>query len=243
MNQINTFSRSKLRNNELLTFYREVEESIRGNQSADKLNIEALYTAYTTAVQTYADAIVNVSKSALTEQIEAADQQRDSLFVGICETIRTGTRHFKPATAQAAKNLMPVVDVYAGAATKSIDDETSYLNNFMAELNAEKHTADISALGLAEWIENLETANLNVARLSMQRTNEQLATGTSTGAGMRTRTEADNAYDQMTQMLNALCLVNGPEKYQTTFDFINARIKHYQDMLAQRKGKAEAEKK
>lgn len=243
MTQINSFNRQSMRNNELLTFYREVENFIQGKQAADKLNIETLFTTYQAALEAYATAIVTVSKSALTEQIEAADKERDNLFVGICETIRTGTRHFRAATAQAAKNLMPVVNTYAGISSKSLDDETGYINNFISQLCEDKYVSDIENLDLAEWIESLDDANSKVSRLSVQRTNEKVASGASTGAGMKTRTEVNSAYDTMVQMLNALCMVNGETNYKATFEVINARIKHYQDVLAQRKGKAGSKQK
>lgn len=244
MIQIKTFSRSKMRNNELLTFYTEVREVINtAGPGAEKLNIQALFAPFEAAIEAYSAAILNISKSALTEQIEAADAARDNLFVGICEVVRTGTRHFKAATQTAAKSLMPIIDAYMGAATRSIDDETSYITNFMNELSQEKNSAALTALGLIEWIENLSSVNTDVQILTAQRTREQVEAGTSTGAGMRTRTEVDATYDTMVQMLNALCMVGGEAKYLSTFEFINARIKHYQDVLAQRQGKSEAKKK
>lgn len=241
MIQIKTFNRCKLRNNELLTFYTEVRETITtAGPGAEKLNIQSLFTPYEAAIDAYSAAILNISKSALTEQIEAADAARDNLFVGICEIVRTGTRHFTAATQTAAKSLMPIIDAYTGAADRSIDDETSYITNFIGELSQTKNSAALTALALAEWIENLSSANTDVQILTTQRTQEQVDAGTSTGAGMRTRTEADTTYDTMVQMLNALCLVGGEAKYLPTFELINARIKHYQDVLAQRKGKSEA---
>lgn len=244
MIQINSFNRSKLRNNELHTFYTEVATAVStAGTGEEKLNVADLYTAFNLAVNAYGQAILNIAKSALTADLTEADAQRDNLFVGFCETVRNGLRHFTPAKQQAARLLMPVVEAYTGAADKSIDDETGYITNFLTELDQDKYVDAFTALDLNEWFEALGAANDKVAKISAQRTAEQVASGTSTGAGTATRAAADAAYNALTQMLNALCMVKGEALYRDTFEYINARIKHYQDLLAQRKGVAEAGKK
>ena len=135
------------------------------------------------------------------------------------ETIRNGERHYDPDRRTAAAALMPIVNAYTGIQERSIDDETGLVNNFIQDLREEKNTAYLAALGLDEWLTALETANNQCATLTVQRSN-----------GI---TE--------TELLNALAVVNDDNApYAEVFGKINNRIKHYEDVLANRAGVAAA---
>lgn len=129
------------------------------------------------------------------------------------------------------------MNAYTGIQERSIDDETGLVNNFIQDLREEKNTAYLAALGLDNWLTALETANNQCATLTVQRSNE----ATETGASKAARNALNTAYADLVELLNALAVVNDDNAlYAEVFGKINNRIKHYEDVLANRAGVAAA---
>lgn len=236
---INPFGkRFNLRNNEFLTYCTEVRNFIEeAGAGAGALDCEKRFTPYVAALEAYGDAIVVVTASELTAKLAEADRERDNLLVGTMETIRNGERHYDSDRRTAAAALTPIVNAYTGIQERSIDDETGLVNNFIQDLREEKNTAYLAALGLDEWLTALETANNQCATLTVQRSNE----ATETGASKAARNALNTAYADLVELLNALAVVNDDNAlYAEVFGKINNRIKHYEDVLANRAGVAAA---
>ena len=120
---------------------------------------------------------------------------------------------------------------------RPIDDETGLVTNFIQDLREDKYTAYLAALGLDEWLKALETANNQCATLTVQRSNGI----TETGASKAARNALNTAYADLVELLNALAVVNDDNApYAEVFGKINNRIKHYEDVLANRAGVAAA---
>ena len=221
---IRTFpKRAKLRNNEFMTYCTEVRNFIEeAGAGAGALDCEKVVTA-----------------SELTAKLAEADRERDNLLVGTMETIRNGERHYDPDRRTAAATLVPIVNAYSGIQTRPIDDETGLVNNFIQDLREEKNSAYLAALGLDDWLTALETANNQCATLTVQRSNGI----TETGASKAARLTLNTAYADLVELLNALAVVNDDNAaYAELFGKINNRIKHYEDVLANRAGVAAANK-
>ena len=111
------------------------------------------------------------------------------------------------------------------------------MTNFIQDLREDKYTAYLAALGLDEWLKALETANNQCATLTVQRSNGI----TETGASKAARNALNTAYADLVELLNALAVVNDDNApYAEVFGKINNRIKHYEDVLANRAGVAAA---
>ena len=236
---INPFGkRFNLRNNEFITYCTEVRNFIEeAGAGAGALDCEKRFTPYVAALEAYGDAIVVVTASELTAKLAEADRERDNLLVGTMETIRNGERHYDPDRRTAAAALTPIVNAYTGIQERSIDDETGLVNNFIQDLREEKNTAYLAALGLDDWLTALETANNQCATLTVQRSNGI----TETGASKAARNALNTAYADLVELLNALAVVNDDNAlYAEVFGKINNRIKHYEDVLANRAGMAAA---
>jgi hypothetical protein len=86
----------------------------------------------------------------------------------------------------------------------------------------------------------LETANKTVDQLMTERYEESEA---KTALVMReVRIKIDDAYNAIIERINALIIVEGEEKYREFVTALNVVIKRYNDIQAQRKGKAAAKK-
>ena len=94
MTKIQTFgTKTRLKNNESLTFGREIETAIEA-KGDDTLEITDIFPDYKAKLQAFDDSIVNVAKSSITEQMTTGNKQRGNLHVAILIEIRNGLRHF-----------------------------------------------------------------------------------------------------------------------------------------------------
>lgn len=235
MAKIQSFgTKTKLKNNEGLTFGREVETRVEEG-GAETFNVEEAFATYSAALDDFDASIVDVRKSTLTQEMTQADADRDNIYVGTVEQINTGTRHFDPTKKAAALRLKPIADTYIGGQKRSFDDQTGFTTNFVQALRADANKADVTALGLGEWITQLEAANKRCSDLSVARSAQE-ATRAPKGSSTTTRHAFEKAYDALVERFNALALVNGDSAYLDLFGWWNARIDHYRRVLDQNLG-------
>lgn len=236
MVKIQTFgTKTRLKNNESLTFGREIEAKIE-EKGADKLAIDDIFPDYQIKLQSFDDSIVNISKSFYTSQMNEANKQRGRLHVAILTQIRNFTRHYVEEKRNAALRLLPLADTFVGAQRRSFDDQTSFINNFLQELTSDKYKDDVTLVELDNWIKELKKVNELCASLTMQRTAEYSQKAGKGGTEV-TRPIYEKAYNALVEKLNALAMVNGDEKYAELFAWWNARIDHYRVVISNNLGK------
>ena len=90
----------------------------------------------------------------------------------------------------------------------------------------------LSAIGLKEWVDQLESLNKRFIQLFSDRNAIQATT--ITGASKAGREEADKAYRAFVKRVNALIEVNGEEDYLTVVNNMNKLIDYQQTILAAR---------
>lgn len=235
MAKIQTFgTKTRLKNNESLTFGREIEAKIE-EKGAAELAVDDLFPDFQEKLQAFDDTIVNVSKSFYTNQMNEANKQRGKLHVAILTQIRNFLRHFNTEKREAAQRLISFADTFVGAQRRSFDDLTSFINNFLQELTADKYKADVTLVELDDWIKELQKVNDQCATLTVQRTAEHSQKAGKGGTEM-TRPAFEKAYNALVEKLNALAIVNGDEKFAELFAWWNARIDHYRVVISNNLG-------
>jgi hypothetical protein len=102
-------------------------------------------------------------------------------------------------------------------------------------LEEPQNTDYITDLGLREWVKFLFQANEDFDILMMQRYGETAKRPT---INMRqTRDSVDKLFRAMLDLLEALAMVNGAEKYTTFIAELNAITQRYENILAMQKGR------
>lgn len=236
MAKIQTFgTKTRLKNNEILTFGREVESTIEAKGAAE-LVVDDLFPDYKDKLQSFDDSIVNVAKSFYTNQMNEANKQRGSLHVAIIAQIKNFLRHFKPEKRSAAERLTAFTDTFVGAQRRSFDDQTSFINNFLQELSSDKYKEDVTLVELDEWIKELQKVNDLCPSLTIKRT-EEYSQKPGKGSTEVTRPLFEKSYNLLVEKLNALAIVNGDDKYAELFAWWNARIDHYRVVISNNLGK------
>lgn len=227
-------TKTRLKNNESLTFGREIEVAIEAAGAAD-LGIDDLFSVFLENMQNFDDSIVNISKSVYTIQMNAANKLRGNLHVSIITQIRNGLRHFDKDKFNAAERLSTLANTFTGAQKRSFDDQTSFINNFLQELASDKYKDDATLLALDPWITELKKANEACMELTLQRTKEY-SEKSGKGSTEITRPIYEKSYNALVEKLNALALVNGEEKYVGLFAWWNARIDYYRVVISSNLG-------
>lgn len=236
MGKIQMFgTKTRLKNNESLTFGREIEAKIV-EKGAAELVVDDIFPDYQEKLQSFDDSIVNVSKSYITTQMNEANKQRGSMLVAIMTQIKNTLRHFDLDKQAAAQRLIAFADTFVGGQRRSFDDQTSFINNFLQEITADKYKADVTLVELDDWIKELKKVNDLCASLTVERTAER-SQKIGKGGTEIARPAFEKAYNALVEKLNALAIVNGDDKYVELFAWWNARIDHYRVVISNNLGK------
>ncbi|WFE84783.1 DUF6261 family protein [Parabacteroides chongii] len=231
MVKIQTFgTKTRLKNNESLTFGREIETAIE-TIGAKSIGIEDIFPEYKEKLQIFDDSIVNISKSPYTDQMNEANKLRGDYHVAIIVEMKNAMRHYDKDKLAAAKRIKTLSDTFIGAQRRSFDDQTSFINNFLQALASDQYKEDATLLGLDPWITELKKVNELCSNLTLKRTKERSEKSVKGNTEM-TRPVFEKAYAAIVEKLNALAMINGDEKYAELFAWWNSRIDHYRVVIS-----------
>ncbi|MDR2882527.1 MAG: DUF6261 family protein, partial [Alistipes sp.] len=206
MEKIRNVYLHNLRNDEHFQFVEFVLELV-GEAGATVPGVEAQARALAAAHARENEALRKITRSALTAALAAAGRERAGVFRGMADTARAALHHFDHGARDAATRVGIVMDTYGNLAHISLVEATSATHNLLGELAAHR-AADVAALGLGPWADELGRLNRRVERLLEERADE--------GAGrtplvLKTvRTEVDAAYRALVEMVGARATVASP---------------------------------
>jgi hypothetical protein len=222
----------RLRNEEHFQFHTDFKNLTESSNPAS-LGIAETFENYLVQHGNEKEALDVIRKSAVTDDIAEADALRDDIYKGLRDAMKAAGRHFLPEKQQAATRIQVVLDHYNGLSIKPYDEETAAITSMIAELAT--HAADITLLGLSDWVSELQANNEAFDSLKKARYSE-IASKTQLRM-KQTRVAADDAYTRVTERINALAIVNGDAAYAAYINELNQRIASYSNLLAQRKGR------
>jgi hypothetical protein len=235
----NRFGVEKLRNEEWFQFYTEFKTLVEQYRPSS-LNISPLFSVFVTLYADADEALEIIRKSATTEQLADSDAARDGTLRGFNNAVKSALDHFNAPKREAAKRVQIVIDTYGNIARMYYDEETASIYNFLQEMKG-KYADDITLLELTGWVEQLDTDNKAFDVLMKSRYSEE-AQKTSLRL-LPIRTEIDRNYRDTLDRIDALVLINGSvPPYSAFVKDLNARTLRFENILAQRQGRAAAKK-
>lgn len=237
MSEIQTSPKSKLKNNELLSFGRSVENKIL-EIGASELGVNNFFVAFQEALEAYDSSLIKIRKSAITTEMRNADKVRTDLQTCVLAQIRLFTKHFKEESKAAALRLLPIANRFKNTSQLSYDDQTGVVSNLIQLAESDTYKNDFALLGLTEWMTELKSANLKCDELTNARRDEK-GERNSLLKIEQTRPAFCTAYDKLVSALNANALLNGDGKYLNLFAWWNAMIDEYRVIISLRYGKGE----
>jgi len=234
MIKIETIKSKDLHNEEHYQFETDFKSLVKQYTPA-ALNIDVAYTAYLLLYKDEGDALELIIKSAITTDMEAANTKRKVTFRGLSDSVTSACIHFKPTVKAAAIRLKVVFDHYGNLNQKPNDDLSASIGNLLADMTT-TYAADITAVGLGDWVTELQANNDAYVALAKARYNENAA---KTPLRMDdVRVKVDASYHAIVERIHALMLINGDTAYKAFITDLNLRITHYNNLIAQRKGRA-----
>ena len=238
MSEIKGITLKDLQQNESFEFHSSVYNVFASVQSGVSA---AVVDGYGDTVDGFDAALKQIRESAVTDALTAADARRDNAWRGLHNAVTLALKHFNAATVQAAHVLDIIIRNYGNPTDKSYPNETSMIFNLCQELGTEANTALLQTVGAADRFEELEAANDNFRALFEQRGNEQsiLVAGLAKDA----RKAAEDAYRLLVKTVNAMLVLNPTAVLERCVERVNYFVDYYGNLIARRKGIAEAEKK
>ena len=214
----------------------EAEEGVLANDVARKA-VEALKAAYNEE----RESLTLSTKSLLTDDIHAADMERDGLFTGFKGTVMAQQHMPYADKAKAAKELTQRIKDFRLRRTLQLDEETALLGKLIEECEG-KYATHVEQLSVTAYVSALKEANDRVRRLINERMqNQRLRKEAEVDSSRR---GSDKAYRWLVGVVNAMQILLGDEARVGHFiDFMNALIKRYRQVVfAKRKRKTDGAK-
>ena len=178
-------------------------------------------------------------KNASTDEILAADADRDTLYSAYYRSVKSFLRVSSADLHTAAKTLWQSLVDYGIKPSMQLERETGAIQNLLADCE-QKYSAEVAKLGLQTVLASLKTANAKVSELLYSRTTEQ--SKQMAGALRKARQQSDEAFKQVRKVANAMATLGSAEALKPFADFVNQLIKRYEDEVLPKKKKADDKK-
>ena len=175
-------------------------------------------------------------KHASTDEILAADADRDTLYSAYYRSVKSFLRVSSADLHTAAKTLWQSLVDYGIKPSMQLERETGAIQNLLADCE-QKYSAEVAKLGLQTVLASLKTANAKVSELLYSRTTEQ--SKQVAGALRKARQQSDEAFKQVRKVSNAMATLGSAEALKPFTDFVNQLIKRYEDEVLPKKKKAD----
>jgi hypothetical protein len=232
----NLIIRFRLENlrNETHVEYNETVDGLVLKYNPQTLGISVQYGAYKSALEVEVSVLDVVRKSEYTIEINAQDHVRDGIFRGFADAVQSVCRHFNPDKRKSAGKISVALEQYGNIAAKTFDQESAAIDDLLRELN-DRHSDDVTLLGLSEWTKQLDTENQTFKQLMSERYTE--AAQRPATRMKSARAETDKTLRTMLDMVDALARVNGDAAYLPFINELNAVSARYRNQLAQTAGR------
>ena len=175
-------------------------------------------------------------KNASTDEILAADADRDTLYSAYYRSVKSFLRVSSSDLHTAAKTLWQSLVDYGIKPSMQLERETGAIQNLLEDCE-QKYSAEVAKLGLQTVLASLKTANAKVSELLYSRTTEQ--SKQVAGALRKARQQSDEAFKQVRKVANAMATLGSAEVLKPFADFVNQLIKRYEDEVLPKKKKAD----
>jgi hypothetical protein len=220
-----------LRNEAHFQFQTEFCDTVVAS-NPETLKIKSEFDAYLPLYRQEEEALNKIMKSAITEDIWAADKGRDFTFRGLAGTNRSAQNHFNAEIAVAAKRLQIVFDRHGNLTQKTFNEETASIHSLLLELKGD-YAADVETVQLGDWVQELDANNRAFDALMKERYDESAAR--SSLVLKEVRKEVDAAYRNIVKRINALAFIEGGEVYDNFILRMNVVVEKYNSLVAGRR--------
>lgn len=232
MKEIEEFYLKNLSNGAHTSFHSLVISNIEP-KTASLPGVEIVFAEYKAQFELEQEAYRRHRKSSYTKNLETAHLKRSDVFRGLKYAIKSYSYHSDLGKKKAARDLQAVLHKFGDVSRKGVLS-ASIAAGFIVSVSRKQLNAAIELLGIGEWFEALDEANLSVESL-MQTRNSELAQKTKRRMA-KERPVVDAAFRKLCTRINAAAIVNGEDQYASAIASMNSLIKDTKLKLAQHMG-------
>ncbi|MDR1456426.1 MAG: DUF6261 family protein [Tannerella sp.] len=165
-------------------------------------------------------------KSPLTEKLADADRRIDRDISSIRDIIRAALNHFDQSVAEAAKQLFIHLKKFGSIRDKPYEEESAAVQLLVRDLRTTFAT-QAQAVGIAPWVDELESAEAEFTTLFEQRNTE--AADRPQDSMKDVRREMEDLYRKMTGSIQNDLNVNGDATCGEFTVQLNEEIKYFNE--------------
>jgi hypothetical protein len=140
-----------------------------------------------------------------------------------------------PSRHDRALHVFNLLDSYGNLTRADYDAETAALDSIIVHLRSSDYTNDVVELGLQTWVSDLEEQNSLFKTCVNDTAKEQLQ---KPGIAPKdARRETDQALRCITDRVNSLVNLNGPDAYTAFAGEFNVLVNHYNTLVREHYGR------
>ena len=220
---------TNLANARMMDFYQvmSLTSNYLSKEDLEVLQLTPYATEFNAAFSELDEAVKQAKKTKYTENILAADDNRDNVYTGFTGALRSMLRFPDLDIASSAEALKIITDKYGNNITRSPQrEESAILSNIVAELQSEANALLLQKTGLNIWVEKLDEANKEFDNLYISRTEKEAEI--IVGLTRTERGKMQDAFEKLIQAIEALAFINDEAAYKTLADRINTEVANVQ---------------
>ena len=229
MAEITNINLTHLRTDETLGFLKsvmEVTKLVTNPMAGDGV------TAFNDVVAKFEAVLKPNLKNSHTMSRREADIETDTIWTGMRMHVDAMTRFPDDEKEKIALKAMDNIKKYGNLNEMGYKLQYPNLSGLLDDLK-KIGSDDLAKIGLAEWVDALQTAYDNFIAISTDKVIEDSEKGV--GIVQDTRTEAEDGYYAFVKLINALVVVVGEADFIKFINAVNTIIDEYKIELASRK--------
>ena len=232
---------TRMDNATLLSFCNNIDEKAQATGAATmREKMGQYYTDFHEAAVLYDQVFNPARRSLATEDLKTLDEARDNALGAYHEAVLGLQRNPNEAKRQAARLLNLNYDTYKPDRGQEYMKETELVSQLTTDIRTSQElTAAVTLLGLDDYLEDLEQKNQAFAELMKSR--PAATEGHQKGAVAAARTNLEQKYQLLRQMLNVASIYEGDTQYREFILAVNAIVEHYRVILARKGSGASSE--
>ena len=195
---------------------------------------QTVVAEFKTAFNAFNDVVKLKQSFVNTEDLILCDQLADSAWRGLHGQTKVMLRHPSEEVCIIANKAMQIIDKYGDITNLSYNDEYGAMDNLIVDLNA-LGDKTLRKIYLADWLTELTLRRREF--MAKQAVREDEKAQIEVGETKAKRLEADRAYRDFVEMINARARVFGTANYEAFIKRANVIIDEAKIELAQRAAK------
>ncbi|MEI3468552.1 MAG: DUF6261 family protein [Bacteroides intestinalis] len=201
--------------------------------TAEKLHLETLAPQYAAAVTAEQQVVNRPTAYAETADMQQADHVRDLTLSLLFNLVDAYAGSPKDAQQKSAHTLVSLLLPYRGIQTHEMHRQTTETSGLITALGETSADAALTALGLDDLPEALDTANANFLKAEAQRDKEALRRQpVSQADSKQLRLQADALYRQVVDTVNAYTLIQPSAEITDFVARMNVIVAKYRNVVA-----------